>query len=270
MDSVLEICLSIMSKVGSAIQPKLCKSDFKIVKTSPTDHITWDIDLMVEQLISSELMKSGLNFILVSEDSPLNLFGSSPQYIIILDPIDGTDLIVRGLHGAISSLFVMRHNTNEPVCAVILDIATNQVYFAANSIEGAYCNNKKITPANTELLSHSLVSIYAPKPERLLSLCRYKEFIKKVYRIHNYGGALALAQLANGQIDAVVEMIKGFRNIDFAAGFYIAERAGAYIRDLEDKPISIDLDKDKRQKFIAASTRCLYEEIKKSIHSKRL
>jgi myo-inositol-1(or 4)-monophosphatase len=262
MGSLLDICFPIMSNATSQVRAAISQATtHRAAGSTSDDVISRNLDIVAERAIIEPLVHTGLSFMLVSEDLPTTTYGSSPEYIVILDPIDGTELALRDLSGAISSLLILSYHTHEPLCSIVSDILMGRMYYTSIDQEGAYLDGQRVFPSRTKDLSKALLSIYAAKGDRLLGLSKESDLVRKANRIHNYGGALAIAQVGAGNIDAVVEYTKGFQNIDYGAALFFAERAGAFIRDLEGNPVRISVEKEKRQKFIVSSTEELFKQI---------
>jgi len=135
-------------------------------------------------------------------------------------------------------------------------------------------------------LKDASICFYGQKASNLLSMTKKDDFItflKKIeeetkeakkskedppsFRIYNLGGNPMMVKLADGDINAVLEL-KGQALYDCVPGAFIAQKAGAYWGDLEGRLIDDayikDLLKDPEENklsYILASSKDLYTEI---------
>lgn len=70
-----------------------------------------------------------------------------------------------------------------------------------------------------------------------------------------------MARVANGQVDACLDLMLGYKPYDFSAGAFIAKQAGAIVTDEYGNDLIYPSDPNVRCKFIIASTRELVDDI---------
>lgn len=233
-----------------------------------------------------ELLRERLPaFVYASEEDDPEVIGkqSDPDLLVLVDPLDTSELAVRGILGYTHAMIYSR-GLARPVAAVVGDLFHHiQLYVAARGADGAdraYVgtedgNLQTIKPKQGVELSEALVTNYLMRPtQRLMPLARQTRLIgalgepspdgKSRGRIGVDFGSVSLCHVATGATDATLEFAKGFAIWDLAPGHYILHSAGGTVIDLDGRTLSLDhaLESmsdiakamDRRQKFIAAST----------------
>jgi myo-inositol-1(or 4)-monophosphatase len=270
-EEVLSQYMLIVEEAIDTIQPLLfAKRGGEIVVEKADGDVTRKIDLIVEDLVKQRTKLLGLSVQFISEECGVLDLSPSPDFALVLDPIDGTDMAVRGYPLCAISLSLHYLDTMNPIIAVIGDIFQKKLYYASE--DGAFLKQKgdvkNLKPACVAQISDAMVVSYAAKPHRLLSLLDQRELIKKVKLFFNYGGPLDIARVGEGTVDAFVEFEKGFKIIDYAAGIYIAQMAGAVVTDLHGSEVKLTRDLDARQKFLVSCSQNLHEEILSCLDNK--
>ncbi len=191
-------------------------------KANPLDPVT-ETDLAVERLIRDELARMFSNDRFWGEecgrpDEP------AQGRVWICDPIDGTRSFLRLGHDYCVSLGLLVGG--EPVIGLIFDPERDDLYEARTG-QGAFLNGERIGLKPLPDLSHGLVALgYSERvsPERHAKAVG--EILKAGAMTHQHGsGALALAQVAAGRLDAYLEL--HMNPWDALPGLLIASEAGA-------------------------------------------
>lgn len=232
------------------------------------------------------------SFVYTSEEADPEVIGSDddPDLLVLVDPLDTSELAVRALHGYTHVLAYSR-DLARPVAAVVGDIFHHvQLFIACRQADGAdhaYLitadgQHRHLETREPVPLSCALVTNYLMRPaERLQPLCRQEGLIRALTtpggdgaargRIGVDFGSISLCHVASGQTDATIEFAKGFAIWDLSPGHYILNAAGGTVIDLAGKEMSLDyglnsLDDiaaamDERHTFIAATGPALAGEI---------
>lgn len=232
------------------------------------------------------------SFIYASEEAEPELIGqeTDPDLCILVDPLDTSELAVRGLNGYTHVMAYSRSRAR-PVAAIVGDIYHHiQLYLAALEPDGqdrAYAitadgTQRQLKVPGPRRLSESIVTNYLMRPgERFVPLSQQTALIgaldtaapdgKQRGRIGVDFGSVGLCHVAAGFTDAIVEFAKGFAIWDLAPGHYILASAGGALVDLDGAPIPLDYDLDSdtriaaamkpRRKFVAAGSLQLADEI---------
>jgi len=204
------------------------------------------------------------------------------KFIASIDSIDGTDLMVRGLSNWCTALFVFR--PNDRVIVSLVGMPDGVVYYASEEGAGKLWipkgeSNKKskklsIHRNRAKRLENASICFYGQKADNFLSILSKKPFVKllkqlkktKPLRIYNFGGNPMMIKLAEGKVDAVIEL-KGQKLYDVIPGAFIATKAGAFWGDLKGKHIDdaylkkILANPNDKLSYILASTKGLYKKL---------
>jgi myo-inositol-1(or 4)-monophosphatase len=249
-------------------------------------------DLWMHQRYKELLTEHIPAFVYASEEADPEVIGadSDPDLCVLVDPLDTSELAVRGLHGY-THIMVYSRSAARPIISVVGDIFHHvQLYIAARDDHGAD-RAFLITADSIEHilnqpsqvgLTQALVTNYLMRPdERFMPLARQRVFMDALSTSSSDGktrgrlgvdfGSVGLCHVAAGFSDAMIEFAKGFAIWDLSPGHYILHAAGGIVIDLHGTPIPLDYRLDsladitdamnRRQKFIATGNTHLANEI---------
>ena len=146
----------------------------------------------------------------------------------VVDPIDGTSNYMRGGTRFCVSLACIEDRT--PLVGVLVAPALNEV-FVAHRGGGACLNGAPIRAAQTASLDRAIVEVGWSRRRSnraFLALCG-RVLAQGATLRHGGSGALALADVAAGRMDAYVEL--HINLWDVAAGLVLLREAGATVND---------------------------------------
>jgi fructose-1,6-bisphosphatase/inositol monophosphatase family enzyme len=271
----------------------------------PPDHLTTAVDLLAQEEAARFLVTSGLELRIEGEETPAearaDLRGET-RPLIVMDMIDGTDLLTREMGNWCSAMVVIHPPTGEILGALVgLPLGDPfKLYFAARSYQGARLLTYDVLPTRDGLrhvapADPALAAVrlrprsYAPPPGRPLdgaSVCFYGQKRSRLIhlrdrtdfpwdpsleksgklRIYTLAGNPMLAKLAEGRVSAVFEA-KGQRPYDCIPGLYLARKAGAAVTGLDGRALDLGraLLEGKDVSYIAACDRRLLRELGKLI-----
>jgi myo-inositol-1(or 4)-monophosphatase len=237
------------------------------------------------------------SFIYASEEAEPEVIGDNPEpdLCVLVDPLDTSELAVRGLLGY-THVMVHSRAAGQPVVAVVGDIFHHlQLYVGARDEQGvdrafvitADSEAFELKQHSKKTLSESLVTNFLMRPgERFVPLSEQIQLLqaldkpgadgKSRGRIGVDFGSVSLCHVAAGMTEAVIEFAKGFAVWDLAPGHYILHASGGTVLDLEGKPVPLDYQfgslaeiataMDRRQRFVAAGSLDLAKEIVATLH----
>jgi myo-inositol-1(or 4)-monophosphatase len=244
-----------------------------------------------------ELMSRHINaFVYASEEAEPQVVGdeAEPDLCVLVDPLDTSELAVRGLLGY-THVMVYSRSLARPIVAVVGDIYHHVRLYVAARHEDDQDRAFAFTTDGTgymlggrgpKVLSESLVTNFLMRPsERFLPLSRQARLMEALDRPDADGksrgrigvdfGSVSLCHVAAGFTEAALEFAKGFAIWDLAPGHYILHSAGGTVLDLHGRPVSLDYRlnslsdiakaMDPRQKFVAAGSMSLAEEILRTL-----
>ena len=231
----LDIAREIEKKVVPLFEKKESK---KIVGRNPSGDETKLMDKKAEEIAIRRLSELDVN--IVSEE--IGNINKNNKYTAVIDPVDGSFNFANGIPFFCFSIAFFENK--KPIYGMVYEFLRKNVYEAYVK-NGAYLNGKKIK-VNKRRKSYT-ISFY--------TLGKGLNLVNKIRRIRNLGSiALELAYLAKGSIDGIVDIRRHIRPTDIAAGFIIAEEAGAIICDEKGKKIWYQLNATDRINFIAVNS----------------
>jgi myo-inositol-1(or 4)-monophosphatase len=212
------------------------------------------VDLAAEKAIVEVMLKQGISFTLVSEESGIKEYGATPkECYVTADPIDGTTNLIRGLPFYCSSIAISRkQRLSEVFAAMVTDLYHGTTYTAV-ARKGAYRDGEKISTSQLYNMNEAVIGVD-------LNTYKVKEIepqlsalIEVTKHIRHFGAnALELCFVAEGLTDAFVDIRGKLRTTDVAAGFLIVKEAGGIVTTHEGQPVDVRLDATEKLKFVAS------------------
>ena len=225
------------------------------------------VDLAAEKAIIEIILQNVFSFTLVSEESGIKEFGTTPrECYVTVDPIDGTTNLIRGLPFYCSSIAVSRKPTLSAVFAASVTDLFHDVSYTAFEGKGAFRDGEKITPSTLTSLDEAVIGLDLNTYKVKAVVPQLSDLIQATKHIRHFGAnALELCYVADGLTDAFVDIRGKLRTTDVAAGFFIIKEAGGIVTSPEGKPIDVKLDPRQTLKFVASGNREIHEKILKLI-----
>lgn len=231
--------------------------ELKEVKALNDDiNIQTNADLVSHQAIINFLKKRKVKCNVFSEEEkiPLEINGGNKEIIFVADPIDNTQLYLRG-EISFCSVALMILIGGRPEYSFVGDISNGNIYHCNGKY--AYCNDKPIrVPARVQ--GRNIILGWAPYQLRMERLFEnLKGLTKGDYYLYNFGGQLQTVKIAIGSYDAYLE-VRGETLNEFCAAV-IVERAGGVVSTLQGKPV--EWDPKKRQTLLVSRNNQVHQEI---------
>jgi myo-inositol-1(or 4)-monophosphatase len=240
------------------------------VHSQSAHHTTMLFDREAEDIIISGLIESDHSFEIITEERPAFSTSTSPSYRIVVDPIDGSTNVTRGIMTAGVSLAVL--SIDEPISpgcvqwALVGELFSGTVYQAQRGW-GAFCNGRRCQVSETKDLTRCLAGMNfdGRDPEVLRKLLIESTALGKIRRTGS--SAMDIVYVANGAYDAYIDIGDVITAESFLASLSIVLEAGGVVSDQYGKllrPISNLTD---GFSLVVAGTRELHEEIITQINS---
>lgn len=189
-------------------------------------------DMASEKQVVARIRREYPDSIVLSEESYLgsDLMADS---LFVIDPIDGTHNFIAGI--PLYGISIAHYSKGKPTAGGIYLSQQKQLLYAEKG-KAATMNGKKIAVSSTAkledffFLCDSRLHVIEKQGMlrgvlRLEEMSQHTRFLGAA--VHNMG------YVACGKVDAAMEF--KLKPYDFAAGAFIAERAGATVTDLEGK-----------------------------------
>jgi len=228
------------------------------------------VDLKAETALVRTLKENEISFTLISEESGIEEYGSTPQDIFItVDPIDGTTNLMRGIPFYATSIAVSTKPRIDAVHAALVSDLVHGMTYTAEKNNGAYRNDVRISPSKIKNLTEAIIGIdlntfKIPTIAPIMS-----DLIKRTKHIRHLGAnALELCYVADGTINAFIDIRGKLRTTDVAAACLILDEAGAVIVTPTGEPLKTRLLPEKKVTFIAAANRKIQANIMRYMQTK--
>jgi myo-inositol-1(or 4)-monophosphatase len=239
----------------------------EVLKWKDRQDICTNIDLKIETLLTKNILKKFPDHhIFTEEQGELGL--KSSDYTWIIDPLDGTKHYVR--HLPIFNTSIALQYKDELIFGASVWPAYNELAWAGRGI-GSYLGNKKNVLSQTTALDNAFLYIdfpnYKLNPDEMKRAFQIlQKIVESCYRIRYFADAHAgLAWVSRGAFDGFCNYIPRLHKYwDFAAGYVIAQEAGAMITDLKGQKIKNLKDLD--HGFLVTNGK-IHDELIKTISS---
>ena len=221
------------------------------------------IDLAAENAIVSTLRKHEITFTLISEESGIVEYGESPhRCYVTADPIDGTTNLIRGAPFYATSIAVSTGPTLTKVhTALVTDLFHGTTYTAQKGC-GAYKDDRTIRPSTNTSMEEAVIGIDLNSYRIQKIAPRLTKLIGKTKHVRHFGAnALELCYVADGTIDAFIDIRGKLRTTDMAAAWLIIREAGAIMTTPQGKPLRAKLGPTEKVEFIAAANPEMHRRI---------
>jgi fructose-1,6-bisphosphatase/inositol monophosphatase family enzyme len=231
----------------------------EVVRTRSDGDATRAFDEDLEERLLRFFQESRLPARFSSEERADIDLASSPELLLLVDPLDGSAMAARGYPTGSIAVSVVDMGTATPLLSRIVEVFTGFQYSAMGGV--ALRDGSPIRPSDVRSVASAvLVSYFAPGSR--IGLFRQSGIRWEACKmLRNYGGLVDIAKVGAGQCDAMVEVLKGFVAREYVAGVHIAQAAGAVATTPDGRPIPVLLDRDARSKFVVAATPELHSEL---------
>jgi hypothetical protein len=229
---------------------------------------------------------------------------SQSNWIILIDSSDDTAAMSKGLGGTIEA--AAYYKGSGWIASVVADFVRCRLYTRVRrskttaielslpeaatlprlKLKPPHGSVVPLAPSRRQSLKGASICIYMGKPGRVLKTAEQARNLLSertgIKEIHSHGGGRGPILVAEGLIDGSVEFVKGFKYLDSVPGMYLADGAGAVVRELTGHEINFGVDtafenifskptheqsqalEGLRRRFIVAATPELAEELLKA------
>ena len=222
------------------------------------------IDIKAEAAIVEVLTEKEISFTLISEEAGIRRYGTDPTYCITVDPIDGTTNTLRGIPFSCTSIAVSKVPSLDAIeAAAVADLVHEEVYIAQRR-SGSYRNHQKIKPAQTSSFEKAIIGLDVNAHNMLEMAAEFSRLLSLTKHIRHLGAnALELCYVADGTIDAFIDVRGKLRTTDIAAATLIIHEAGAKITTPKNTPMRNPLSPTETVAFIAAGNSGIHQALLK-------
>lgn len=230
---MLNMALRAARKAGDLIERAYERPDTVKVEAKGHNDFVTEVDRAAEKAIVQSLRKAYPDHSFRGEESG-TLEGSNPDYVWVIDPLDGTTNFVRGMpHYSVSIACLYKGQVEH---AVVLDPIKREEFTASRG-RGASLNERRIRVSGRRGLEGALLGTGIPFSGPALDkiepyLATLAELAGQTAGVRRAGSAaLDLAYVAAGRFDAFWEM--HLNEWDCAAGVLLVQEAGGLVSDFQ-------------------------------------
>lgn len=230
MHPMLNMAVKAARQAGNIINRASYNLDLLTVTKKQHNDFVTEVDRLAEQAIIEILSKAYPMHGTLSEEAGQSWQQNEnePEYIWVIDPLDGTTNFIHGFPQYAVSIALMHNKQTQQ--AVIYD-PTRDELFTATRGAGAYLNNKRLRVAKENHIENALLSTgFSFHEDGGLEtyLPIFSTMIRNCAGLRRPGAAaLDLAYVAAGRFDGFFE--QGLKLWDIAAGSLLVTEAGGLI-----------------------------------------
>ena len=258
--------LEMLEKLYQKVRSYILSEQFKRsqVYGQFAGHTTMLFDREAEDIIIEGLTESGLGFEVITEERPAFSTHPSPPYRIVIDPVDGSTNVMRGIPIAGVSLAVL--SIDAPISpehvqwALVGELFSGTIYQAQRG-SGAFCNGQRCRASETTRLQDCLAGMNfdGRDLETLRKLIAVPPPLGKVRRTGS--SAMDIVYVASGAYDAYIDIGDVITAESFLAALSIVLEAGGIVSDQHGKSLRHITSLTEGFSLVAAGTRELHEAI---------
>lgn len=239
----------------------------RIYAESPK-HVTMQFDRDAEDIIIQGLDESGHGFEVITEERPTFQTTSHPAYRIVIDPIDGSENVSRGIMTAALALAVLPIDvpvTPEQVhWALVGELFSGMVYIAQQG-HGAFRNGKRCQTSTETKLNKGLVGLNMDGRNETITHTLLTS-TPKLGKVRRTGStAIDSVYVASGAYDAYIDIEGGLTGESFLASASIVLEAGGIVSDHKGKELLPITNLTEKYSLVLAGTAELHEQIIKKL-----
>ena len=207
------------------------------------------LDSEAQAAIRETLTQAGRPAEVVSEEGDYSI-GTGGDHVV-LDPVDGTTNLARGIPLAVISLAVSETPLLSGMLAgLVMDLQTGEVFWAVRG-KGAWRDGTPIKPSNGRSVNDALISIDISKGAPLEPVV---PVLARARHLRQLGcSAISLCYLASGVLDVQIDVRGSLRATDVAAGLLILKEAGGVYAINGALDGDLKLTRDSTLSLVAAS-----------------
>lgn len=227
-------------------------------------HTTMQFDRDAEDIIVRGLEESGYGFEVITEERATFSTTSSPTYRIVVDPIDGSTNVARGIMTAGIALAVLP--IDSPVIpenvqwALVGELFSGTVYQAQRG-GGAFRNGRRCHVSDTKSLKHCLAGMNLDGRDTKATRALLTEGPPMEHVRRTGSSAIDSVYVASGTYDAYIDVGDVLTGESFLASASIILEAGGIVSDPKGHPLRPITSLTEGFSLVAACTKELHQEI---------
>jgi myo-inositol-1(or 4)-monophosphatase len=223
VEQLKTLVLPIVKATRTFTKPNWGKIDCSYKNDNAASALT-EIDIQVEEFLQEHLTSVLPEIAFVGEETGGD---NSAQTRWLCDPIDGTGIFVRGLHGCTTMLSLIKDD--KVIAAVIYDFVADDIYYAVKG-EGAYKNKTQIS-VNDRPLNQAYIAEEINEADPEIQDTR-KRLVQETMTTKNINAGYDFIKVAEGKLDGRVSHKPFGQDYDYAPGLLIVQEAGGVVTNI--------------------------------------
>lgn len=217
----------------------------EVVGVQPLGDTTRRIDIVAEEYLVDLLKNEGINAVIVTEESGIIKIGlGSPEYLFIIDPLDGSSNYLSNIPWSAVSVAVATYGKcNSLDCVIAGTIAPIHTGMPISFAKGygVFKGNSRVNPGMYSVKDMVLGYFDYGKGTKILDeLLRSWSNVK----VRSLGCAsLEITYVALGYADAFIDVRGWLRNVDIVAAIGIAKELNAWVTNTRGECLNIPIDR---------------------------
>jgi myo-inositol-1(or 4)-monophosphatase len=228
----------------------------KTERNAKGDSVKW-FDLAADEAASSYLKEHfPYPVVLLSEEGSPREFGTGqPEFTVVLDPVDGSDNLARGMAPVCMAVALIPQSCPISVetvqYALVGNLVTGQICTAMRG-NRAFCDGKQIRAGTCNVLKSAMISC---EMSHFAVRAPLANVLSRSRGVRTLGCATeAITLVASGSLDAHLDLRGRLTPENFLAPSLILTEAGGTISGPEGEPIPDITDLTQRFSIIASSS----------------
>lgn len=222
------------------------------------------LDLKAEDAIIDVIGQLDTPMMILSEERGLIMPEDRPEYVAVIDPIDGSANIERGIPLCSIGISAVRYSekmtTDDAEISIIESIFSDETFIAEKGL-GVRRNGKTVTVADPIPLEQNIISYDTKKSGDESFLTSSMRVIRGIHDIRrSASNLLDLCWVASGALNAMVDM-RGMLPIVHVSGTHMVFEAGGYVAEADGSRLNLPIIADQMMSFVAASDEATANEI---------
>jgi myo-inositol-1(or 4)-monophosphatase len=268
----IEGLLEISSELRDSIRSYISETaDYGAIIVRRERDVTRKIDMFAEKALENALKRRNLCARIISEELGDHVFpkGGEPQFTLIFDPIDGSTNAILGIPFFCSSIAYspkVDHVTFDDLQASAVTTIYGRTYYAVKGAN-AFVDGKKL-PRKVNGKTKRVLSIYTYGADSIpAALIQFQTEAKNVV-VRVLGSIAAeICLVAEGVMDAVIDVRGLISGYDIAGAYLIVKEAGGAIQDIRGNTLEEEVVKARNISLLAALEPELYSRMLRLVRS---
>jgi len=222
------------------------------------------LDIKAEEKIIEVLQSSGFYFDILTEEKGYIKSPKNPEYLAIVDPIDGSTNLKRGIPLVSTGIalvpYQQRMTSDDIEISMITSVFTNETYIGIKG-EGVTRNGKRVNIAKPTHVEKAIISYNTRSSFTREFSERTLRIIRSIHDLRRTASPLLdLCWTAAGSLDATVDL-RNTLPIFHLSGTHMVTEAGGCVINATGNHFCSTLDSNQIMSFVAASNEKLARQI---------